>query len=94
MTRRYLTANLIKAQAVVDVLEEEISAVECFLLVLFDEFGRCIAEDYFLLFFILPAVEFIYVFLCPGVRILPFGFCLYFIKVAKLFYGNSCDRAV
>ena len=57
MTRRYLAANLIKAQAVVDVLEEEISAVECFLLVLFDEFGRCIAEDYFLLFFILLSVR-------------------------------------
>ena len=68
-------AEIVKSKAVINLLQEEISAVKRFLDILLQKFGRRVTYDNFLLFFIFLAVEFIHVFLGPYIRISPPGFC-------------------
>ena len=88
------TADLIKAEVIVNALQEQISAVEGMSIPFFHKFHRGAADHDRLLLFILFPVEFIYVLLCPLIGIDPICPGTNLIEIAELFNGYRTDGTV
>ena len=91
---RYLLADLIQAQVVIDILKEKISDVKSLLFIFTDQFLRGAADDDLTLLVVLFPVKFLHVFFCPVIRVPAGGPGLYLVKVAKFFNRNGSDLAI